>query len=266
MAKYCATVLRRQPAVIAWVLAGVALSSVLVLGLLALILGRLPNANDLQFPKYLSLYPAFVIGGLPMTYANAVVLVAADGQMRGAPASLSDCIRTVNRRLPALLAWSLLAGTVGLLFQILESRLKIGGRLLTWLVGLSWGVATSLVVPCLVFEDVNPVQAVRRSAHLFKERWGINVRARVATGAWSFLIVLGFAVIMGIAFAVSPVVGVVTVVCGAILMGATFGALQTVLTAALYRYSADGALVDGLTAADLDSAFRKRGRRSQRQP
>ena len=189
-----------------------------------------------------------------------IVLVAADQRMKGdLDGSFSHAVNRVNRRVPALIAWSLLTGVVGALLQILEERLKIGGRIVAWLIGLSWAVATLFVVPCIVFEDVGVVNAIPRSARIFKERWGLNVRARVLTSGLAIGVSFAIGIVAAIVGAISVPAGValgVTLLLGFLIFRRH--APVPLLTAALYRYTVDGSLVGGYTEAHFAAAFRHR--------
>jgi len=53
-----------------------------------------------------------------------------------------------------------------------RKRLGIFGRLLGVLGGLAWAVATFLVVPVLAFEEVGPIEALKKSSHLIRTTFG----------------------------------------------------------------------------------------------
>jgi len=238
---------------------GMVSSLALSFGLLVAMLGHLPGLNDFRFPHYLIVLPALIVGAFPATYANSIVLVAADQRMRGDhDAGLMQAVTRVNRRVPALIAWSLLTGVVGAILQVLEERLKIGGRIVAWLIGLSWAVATLFVVPCIVFEDVGVVKAIPRSARIFKEKWGLNVRARVLTAGLAFGVSFAIGIVAVIVASISVAAGVALGITLLLAFSIFVGTLQSVLTAALYRYTVDGALVGGYTEAHFAAAFRQR--------
>jgi hypothetical protein len=116
-----------DPKLLGCAAAGLVCSLVLSFGLLVAMLGHLPALDDFKFPHYLIVLPAVIVGAFPATYANSIVLVAADQRMRGdQDADFSQAVTRVNRRVPSLIAWSLLAAVVGAILQVLEERLKIG--------------------------------------------------------------------------------------------------------------------------------------------
>ena len=63
-----------------------------------------------------------------------------------------------------------------------KSASGIVGRIVGSLVGLAWSLVTFLVLPVLVIEQIGPIQAVKRSAELFKHTWGENMIANAGIG------------------------------------------------------------------------------------
>jgi Family of unknown function (DUF6159) len=251
-------VLAKEPLLMAWLVLGAVGSIGLLIGCSVLLLGRWPGWTDLRFPHYLILIPALVVAGIPSTFTNSVVFLAADQRLAGRSPRYGQILRQVRKRWLTLLAWSVLAGIVGVLLQFLLERLKIGGRIVTWLIGLSWVVATSFVIPCIVFEELGVGASIRRSAQVFKQKWGLNVRARVLTGGIGIAISVAIVVISVFIMALSLTAGLAVLVALILAVGLFFSALQLILTAALYRYTVDGVLVGDFTEGLFHAAFRKR--------
>ena len=78
----------------------------------------------------------------------------------------------------------------GWCLRAIQERAGLLGRWVAGLFGLAWTVATFLVVPVLVSENVGPVDAVKRSAELLKRTWGENVVGNVGIGFVCGLIAL----------------------------------------------------------------------------
>ena len=76
----------------------------------------------------------------------------------------------------------MLSATVSLVLRAIEERSGIVGRIVGSLVGLAWSLVTFLVLPVLVIEQIGPIQAVKRSAELFKHTWGENMIANAGIG------------------------------------------------------------------------------------
>jgi hypothetical protein len=132
--------------------------------------------------------------------------------------------------------------------------------------GAIWSLVTFLVVPVLALEGIGPIDAIKRSAQLFRQRWGQQVTGNVVIGGIATLVVivgvgvavLGFVLLLGggtasqAAGVVLMLVGLVVAVGGAVFGGATRG----VFGVALYRWVADDRAVGPFTSADLDGAVK----------
>jgi uncharacterized protein DUF6159 len=101
---------------------------------------------------------------------NSEILEALSGR----PVSIRHGIEAACRRWKAVLLWSLLAGSVGLLIRALEQRLALIGRLVAGVIGLAWSVASIFAIPILVRETSvsNPFEVLSKSARVIKATWG----------------------------------------------------------------------------------------------
>jgi len=61
---------------------------------------------------------------------------------------------------------------------------------------LAWNLATFLVVPVLVAEEVGPFEAVKRSAQLLKRTWGEQIVGNLSIGGIFGLLTLGVIVLI----------------------------------------------------------------------
>jgi hypothetical protein len=91
--------------------------------------------------------------------------------------------------------------------------------------GLAWTVATFMVIPVLAFENVGPIEALKRSSSIFRQRFGTVARgalrfgvlfiglslAAVAVGVLGVMIAAGGLPAVGIPVVVLGVIGVIGV-------------------------------------------------------
>jgi hypothetical protein len=146
-----------------------------------------------------------------------------------------------------IVAYAFISATVGMLFRWLSEK-GLLGRIVAGLIGVTWNIATYLVVPVLVVEDVGPVEAIKRSAALLRQSWGEQIVGQVGIS-----VVFGFMTLGIILAAVPMLAGVialksVVLIVGAILalfvilmgMGLLSSALNGIYTAAVYRYATNG--------------------------
>jgi hypothetical protein len=195
------------------------------------------DLNTHSAAYYIALYPLLVVLTVIATFSSSVVVAVADARLRGAPISLRRALSDTVGRLPLILGWALLSATVGLVIRILQDRLPLAGRIAAFFAGAAWSLATVLVIPVLVIEGVGPITALRRSASLFRARWGEQVTGQAAIGLPLFLMSLPLLVV-GLVVATQVVVlgiAIIAVTIGALI--AFSGTLGGVFQTALYRYA-----------------------------
>ncbi len=69
----------------------------------------------------------------------------------------------------------------------LENQGGIGGEIAARLVGTAWSLVTFLAVPVIAIEGTGPLQTLKRSASMFKQRWGQQITGNIVIGGVIFL-------------------------------------------------------------------------------
>jgi hypothetical protein len=110
----------------------------------------------------------------------------------------------------------------------------------------------------LLYEPMGVFPAVKRSAQIFKQRWGEQFVGNASIG----LVLLLFALpVIGVGVALSftaPPVGVAIVVVAVALFVALSSVLTGIFNAALYRFATAGEAGSGFDTGDLEASFRPR--------
>ncbi|MGH3480044.1 MAG: DUF6159 family protein [Nocardioidaceae bacterium] len=221
---------------------------------------------------------AFVVGLVLGSFAGilvgiffqAALVIGANERAEGRDPTRSTILSTAWGRRGRILSWAALTTTVGLLVRVIMDRLGSIGAIIGALGGLAWAVATFLVVPVLIAEDVGPVKAVRRSASLLRDTWGPSLRSYVRFGAIAILIWLPAVVVTGLGVYLVMGGGTDREVIGAVLLGlgvlalivlnTVFSAVTAYVKAVIYRY-ATGQATPGIDDALIAGAFRSSGNR-----
>lgn len=251
-------VLRADPELIGLAFIGTVLWAGLALGLFLAIFGRLPNGTDFRFPRYLWVFPILAVVSPIGMFTNASIVGAATIRLEGGDPRVMDGVRLAAKRLPQIVAWSLLSSVAVLLLQVLAERLKIAGRIAQWTIGLAWALATLFVIPVLLYEPEGVEGAIRRSAKLFKEQWGTEVGATGAIGAALIVVVVPLSLVAGIVIAAaggSVAAVTIAIVAGVALLSIGTSALMAVFQAALYRFAVAGEALAPYTELDLREAY-----------
>jgi len=189
-------------------------------------------------------------------FFNAALIAAAIERLRGGDPTVRSGLRVAASHLPAILGWSLIAATIGLILQALRSRSEgILGQIAISIAGGVWAYMTFFVVPMMVVEGVGPVQAIKRSGSLFKETWGQQAVSSFGFGIVYIGAVLVAVLPVAVLFAVSPVLALVV---GLPLIAMAIGivqALEGIFKAALYEF-ARGGTPQGFEGTVLRDAYR----------
>ncbi len=236
----------------------------------ALIDGWLPQAvrdaqaqgqgDPLVYAWIFSLYVVLYFVGF---FFNAALVCAALERLRGGDPTLGSALGGAGSRFWSILGYAIIAATVGLILRAIEERVGWVGKLVVGLIGAVWTIATFLVVPVLVAQDVGPLDAVKQSAVLLKKTWGENLIGQGGIGFGFFLLYLLTTFVMigllmlvggeggGAAAGVVVVLFIVTV----LLLATMQAALSAIYSAALYRFAAEGDAGAAFGAQTLSRAF-----------
>jgi hypothetical protein len=182
-------------------------------------------------------------------FFNSALVHAATEKLEGRQISIGDSISFAFSRIINIILWTVIAATVGMVLGVLRSLTRDGGiggligGFLVSLMGMAWSFATFFVVPVMVFENVGPLSAIKRSTGIVKKHWSEQILGGFAIGVYFILVYLvGVALIVG-GMIVMPALFTVLVPLGLMVMFLGFiaqGAVQGVFLAELYRYSMTG--------------------------
>lgn len=196
-----------------------------------------PVAWAILFAFYFCNY--FVI-----VFFNAALIACAIKSFRGEVPTLADGFAAAVARLPAILAWALVAATVGVVLQVIRSRSKRVGQIVAGLLGAAWSVATFFVVPVIVMERGGPLQAVKRSVFLLRQSWGETLVSNFGLGLVIFLagLLATLPAIIGVLLGnvLFLIGGIALTVLLWIGLALVSSAANTILVGALYDYATDG--------------------------
>ena len=196
-------------------------------------------------------------------FFNCALVGAAMIRLDGGDPTLKDGFDVAKSRIGPILGYAAIAATVGVILQSLKNRdnnfivRMIGSGL-----GVAWTLATFMVVPVLVSQDVGPIDALKKSVALLKRTWGENAIGNVGIGM-AFGLIMFAMILAGMALAyaraqVSSALAIavaVVFVIGVLLLGVYQAALGGIYSAALYRYATDQKVPAGFEGAQLEHAF-----------
>ena len=144
------------------------------------------------------IFLTYMVVGMITVFWNAAIIASAYERLTtGSNPSFSYGIKEAAKRLPAIIVWGLISGTVGLIVGLLEGMaqddnpvVRAIGSIASLIVQVAWWMTTFFVVPMLVLEGYQVGESMRRSPELFEKTWGEDVVSMGGTGIVNFLVIL----------------------------------------------------------------------------
>jgi uncharacterized protein DUF6159 len=232
-----------------------------------------PGAYLLDQHTYGAAVPLLIIGIYVLTvigvYFSVGLAAAASLIFAGKEATVGDGLAVARSRFTQICGWAALSTAISVLMGVLENQGGFLGQIAARLVGLAWALVTFMSVPVIALEGTGPFTTLKRSASIFKAKWGEQITGNIAIGgAVALFGTLPAILLIAAGIVVWPsasFVGALLVVIGAIVLCVALlisKALSGVFGVALYRYAVDGQVVGGFTQEELESAVKlKKGAR-----
>ena len=257
------------------ILAGI-FSIIFILAMLfpTLIVGILGAAGftGFTFFHYVMIFLTYLGLAFIATFFNVCVVYTAKIRFSGKNATPGETFKFAFSKIHLIFMWSLLSATVGLLLTMLDKiaqRLGVVGEIILTIIrailGVMWSIITIFVIPSMVFHDLGPIKAIKKSISVLRKTWGESLIRIIGLGAIQGLfILLGLIVFIPLIVLVSPL-GIISVlvmiglfvmyILGVILI---FGVANQVFNTALYIYAETGKVVGGYDSKILGEAFKEK--------
>ncbi|MGD9647338.1 MAG: DUF6159 family protein [Pirellulales bacterium] len=220
---------------------------------------RNPQANVLG---WIVLFAFYLVNYFVIVFFNSALVACAVIRFNGEDPTIKDGLGAAMARLPQIFGWALVAASVGVILRAIESRSEKVGSIVAGILGMGWSIVTFFVVPVIVIEKANPLQAVKRSTAILKKTWGESLSANfgVSTIAFLFtlpaiLLIVGGAMLIGVA---GPIAGGAVIGVGVLwvlVVSLVSSALSAIVLAALYMYAATDRVPEVFDASLLTNAF-----------
>lgn len=199
-------------------------------------------------------------------YYNVALAAAADLAFRGQPADTQAGLAVAKQRRKVIAQWAAVALLVSAIFNLIRDRGGIAGQIAAGLGAAIWALITFLIAPVLAFEGLGPVDAIKRSSSMFKQKWGQQITGNIAIGAVTGLVIIlailvavagGFILASGSTVAIVAgggllILGIVGFIAAAVVSGAVRG----VFGVALYRYIVEGTPAGPFTVEELEASVK----------
>ena len=231
------------------------------------------SRESLEIYQYALIFVTYFGLAFIATFFNVCVVYTTKVRFEGGNATFSESFKFALSRIGVIVQWSLLSASVGLLLRILHqlaSNLgKIGqivAHIIISLMGMAWSIVTIFVVPVLVYENIGPIDAIKKSAAVIKKTWGESLIRAIGLGLIQFLVFFLLILITGsLTFLLTNNFGVVGLVVGVcigagllLLTGLVFSVATTIFNTALYVYANNNQVAAGFDEDAVKGAFRQK--------
>jgi Family of unknown function (DUF6159) len=226
--------------------------------------------------EYLLIFLTYLGLAFIATFFNVCVIYTTKIRFEGGNATFWESINFARSKISLIFAWSVIAATVGLILRIIDNIAERAGEsgrmvlnILTSILGMMWSIITIFVVPAMVYHNLGPMDAIKRSVGTLKKTWGESLIRYFGLGLIQFLFfLLGIIATFLLLFVLGGLgpVGIITAIAIAVLyfLGVilVFNVANTVFNTALYVYADTGKIPEGYNRETLQNAFRPREMRN----
>jgi hypothetical protein len=193
-------------------------------------------------------------------FFNVALAAAAAQVLDGQDATVASGVAVAKTRVPAISGWAAMVASVNIVIRSLQERTGPLGDLLLGGIAIAWNLVTFLAVPVIALEGLGPIDTLKRSASIFRERWGEQVTGQVSIGAVIALaaiipaaLLVAIGVLIGGAVAIGIFVGLAVIIV--VVAGILSTALTQIFAVALYRYATGHGATGAFTEATLANAI-----------
>lgn len=209
--------------------------------------------DDLLF--YVGLFAFYLVNYFIVIFFNVALVHCVRLYFRGEQFTIRDGLRFSMSRIGAIFSWAFLSATVGFLLKLIQENAGWVGRIIISLIGMVWSIATFFVIPIIAYENKSPMDAVKRSGQMIKEKWGESIGGTFSFGLIQFVCML----VVGLLFyivgsLIDPVAGVVLAILGGFLVFSIISAAQMVFVSAVYE-NINGDINDHFSQQMVDELF-----------
>ena len=206
------------------------------------------NSDGSFTPAYYGFtFVGYMVLSIVVVFWNCAIIANANIRLTGGDPKFADGVNAALKRLPIIIVWGIIAGTVGLLLKFLEGVARSSDHpaaaalatVIHIIGGLAWWVMTFFMIPHLILENKSIGDALKASKTTFFDTWGENIVSGLGIGAIAFLFGIP---IVALTIGMTIVAGPVGLLVGAVLIGlliAWANAAEQVAVVALFRYAKD---------------------------
>ena len=220
--------------------------------------------------EYLIFFITYLGLAFIATFFNVCVIYTTKIRFEGGNATFWESMNFARSRMTLILTWSIIVATVGLILRLIDNlaeRAGESGRLvlniITSFLGMMWSIITIFVVPGMVYHNLKPMDAIKRSIKTLKATWGESLIRYFGLGMIEFLFFLLGIIVTFILFFVLAGLGTTGIIAAIVIavlyfLGVilVFNVANTIFNTALYVYADTGKIPEGFSQEIMQNAFK----------
>ena len=222
--------------------------------------------------EFVILFVVYVGLAFIAIFFNACVIYTTKIRLEGGDATFMESLRFGLSKIGIIFQWSIISATVGVLLFLLEKiaeRVPGIGNMVVYgiriVLGVMWSITTLFILPVLVYEDVSPAKAIRRSNDILRKTWGESIIGHAGLGLIQFFCILAVVAVTVGMLALNPseivifwilALAIVSLYC----ISLVFSVAKTVFKTALYVYASTGKEPTAFSSELLAGAIKSKDR------
>ena len=186
--------------------------------------------------NYAIIFGFYIVNYFVVVFFNMALVHCTSLYFKGEEVTVRKGMDFSLSRIGTIFAWAVFAGSVGAVLKIIQENVGTLGKIITGLVGIVWGIATFFVIPVIAYENLGPIDALRRSTDLMKQKWGESIGAGFSLGLIRLagFIAIGIVALI-IAYTIHPFAGIAFGVLGFLIIQTILSAAHTIFISAVYH-------------------------------
>jgi len=207
------------------------------------------------------------------TFFNVCVVYTVKKRFEGSNASFGDSIGFALSKIHLIFYWSVISAVVGLLLRIIDqigrrsksTAGKMVASISSSLLGMAWGIITIFVVPGMVYENLGPIKAIKKSVFTLKKTWGESLVRSFGLGLINFLFIFVGVIIGAVLIYFSVIINslalfvvIPLLLIYFLIVILVFGVATSVYNTALFVYADTGKIPEGYTPEIMHGAFKSK--------
>lgn len=220
--------------------------------------------------EYLLVFITYLGLAFISTFFNVCVVYTAKVRFEGGNATFGQSLGFAFRRIPTIFMWSLLSATVGLVLYLLDQIGQSLGKagqilvsILRSILGMLWSIMTIFVVPAMVYYNLSPFKAIKKSNETLKKTWGESIIRHYGLGFVQGIIVFIGIIITAVLLFLFYQAGieVILIIIGVfvvflLIVSMIFQVANTVFNTALFVYADKGKAPMGISGSMMREAMK----------